>query len=192
MSSVLVNHPTVVAAIVAVLRGGGIAKQDVKDGLADVQLRALESFQRRDPPADVGAMRALCVKIAHNYAINRWKKQSFRSQWDTGLCEEPDEHGPLAARHEGRDPVDERRQLEALADLFREGRMPEHGARILEVVSDGGSFREVGDELGITADTVKGRLKKMRRIFRARLAGIGLVAAVDPESRVLAALDEAA
>jgi DNA-directed RNA polymerase specialized sigma24 family protein len=192
MSTSLLHHPVVRACIAAILRSFGIVnKHDLEDAVADVQLRALESFQRRPPPTELGAMRALCAKIAQNYGIDRGRKLKFREQYDTGLCAEPDEHGPLC-NGEPRDPVDERRQLEALGALFQEGAMPEHGAEILHGVASGESLAEIGQDLGITADTVRSRLRKMRSLFSARLAGIGLVARGRPSSPELAALDEAA
>jgi DNA-directed RNA polymerase specialized sigma24 family protein len=194
MSTALLNHPVVVACIVAIVRGYGIeSKPDIEDAVGDVQLRALQSFRRRPPPGDEGAMRALCAKIAENYCVDRWRKETFRSQYDMGLCvEDLEGHAPLQPTYEARDPVDERRQLAALAELFREGKMPELGAEILHGVASGESLSEIAEDLGITMDAVKGRLARMRRTFKARLAGIGLVVGGEPASAELQVLEEAA
>jgi DNA-binding NarL/FixJ family response regulator len=60
------------------------------------------------------------------------------------------------------------RALEVAAELFREGKMPEHGVDILEGVACRCSHEEIGADLGISDRTVEGRLKTMRRVFKRK------------------------
>ncbi len=114
-------------------------------------------------------MKALCAKIARDYAVDCIRKKKFRDRYDVGLCEFPDDYSPPGPSGEQRDPVDAARQLEEAAALFREGIMPEDGVDILEGVASGCSYPEIGEDLGISARAVRGRLNTMRKRFRERL-----------------------
>jgi DNA-directed RNA polymerase specialized sigma24 family protein len=72
------------------------------------------------------------------------------------------------------------RQLEVLADLFRENRTPEPGVEILEGVVSKCSYEEIGQDLGITADAVERRTRTMRKAFRMRMARLGLLPQMQP------------
>ena len=54
--------------------------------------------------------------------------------------------------------------------------MPEHAVAILEAEAEGVPHKVSGDELGLTAPAVEGRLAVMRRRFRERLAELGIEA----------------
>ena len=97
-----------------------------------------------------------------------------RARVDAGLCEDPDEYTHLEYGACARDPIDTRRLLDVLADLFRAGEMPEHGVEILDCVQAGMTCEEIGEELRIPATTVQGRLQRMRRKFRVRLSLLGI------------------
>ncbi len=56
----------------------GYPRQDVQDGLQDVYLKALESFQRKAPPDTLERMMALCAEIAKNHAIDAGRKAAAR------------------------------------------------------------------------------------------------------------------
>lgn len=75
--------------------------------------------------------------------------------------------------------MDAGRQLEVLAQLFREGHMPEHGVDILEGVASRCSYEEIGSELGITDRAVEGRMGTMVDVFRKRMARLGLLPGMD-------------
>jgi FixJ family two-component response regulator len=62
-----------------------------------------------------------------------------------------------------------------LAQLFREGRMPEHGVDILEGVASSCTHEEIAEDLGITDRAVEWHLGVMRRTFRARMAKLGML-----------------
>jgi hypothetical protein len=74
-----------------------------------------------------------------------------------------------------RDPVDAGTQLEVLATLFREGKMPPHGVDILEGFAAGCSYEEIAEGLGISADTAEWRMRRMKEIYRTRMAKLGLL-----------------
>jgi DNA-directed RNA polymerase specialized sigma24 family protein len=192
------THPEVAAAIRGVLRAMGVRRQDVEDGVQDVYVKVLTALSKGAAvPADVGAMRALCVTVAKNHMIDEGEKAATRKKSLVGPCD-PDEYTPLEYRAEMRDPVDAGRQLEVLAQLFRERRMPEHGVDILEGVASRCTHQEIGEGLGITDQAVKGRLGTMRGVFRVRMARLGLLPGMQPlrlivsEPGAIARLREAA
>src|ERR1035438_9201164 len=76
-----------------------------------------------------GLMIALCAEIARNHAIDLARKAECRKRDLMARCER-DEYCPPQFGTKQRDPVDAGRQLEVLAQLFREGRMPDGGVEI--------------------------------------------------------------
>jgi RNA polymerase sigma factor (sigma-70 family) len=176
----LLTHPEVTDGICGALVAGRFKKQDLQDGVQDVYVKVLTAFSQGTPvPADVGGMRALCATVAKNHAIDRLRKADTRKH-DSLEEVRPEEHWQLQRRVEQRDPVDTGRQLEVLAQLFREGRMPEDGVDILEGVASSCTHEEVGEDLGISDQAVKGRLSTMRSVFRARMAKLGMLPGMQP------------
>jgi RNA polymerase sigma factor (sigma-70 family) len=172
--------PQVIDGIAGVLRASGVRKQDVQDGVQDVYVKVLTAFSKGAAvPDDAESMRALCVTVAKNQVIDQQRKAARRKRHMAGPCD-ADEHTPLEYGVEQRDPVDAGRQLEVLAQLFREGRMPEHGVDILEGVASRCTREEIAEGLGITARTVEGRLGVMRRVYRARMATLGMLPGMQP------------
>jgi DNA-directed RNA polymerase specialized sigma24 family protein len=119
-------------------------------------------------------MKAFCALIARNHAIDELRKADFRKRDLVGTCD-PDEYTPLEYGAAQRDPVDAGRQLEVLAQLFREGAMPAGGVDILEGVASRCTHDEIAEDLGITGRAVENRLGTMRRVYRARLARLGML-----------------
>jgi len=130
-------------------------------------------------PADLEEMKALCALIAERHAISALRKATVRARDIVAECE-VDELAPLTPHVEQRDPVDAGRELEALAQLFREGRMPPDGVDILEGVASGCPHEEIALDLDIDANLVKWRLHQMRKVYRQRLTKLGLVSNVTP------------
>ncbi len=131
-------------------------------------------------------MAALCAEIARNYAIDEARAASRRRRDFVGPCEDADQLAPLHYGKEQRDPIDARRQLEVLASLFREGRMPVYGVDILEGVASRCTYLEIGEELGLTARAVQGRMETMRDAFRARMARLGMLPSMQPLGVIVA------
>jgi len=164
--AILLTDREVDRATCGTLLRNGWPEEEIEDGLADVRLRVIAAIHRGEPPPPtLRAMRAFCAKVAKDHAIDRLRKRETAEKWSDGLCEDPDEVAALVFSGEPRDPVDAARQLELAAELFREGKMPEHGVDILEGVASGCSYAEVGEDLGLTHWAVKGRLKTMRKRF---------------------------
>jgi len=149
---------------------------DLADGLQEVRGRAIRAFRMGlKPPPTVQQMKALCARIARNYAVDCLRRQSSeRTKGHAGLCDEPDEYTELHLSHEQRDPVDAERQLEVAADLFRQGRMPEHGVEILYNEGTNSAWKDIGADVGISDRAVEGRLKTMRKLFRKAIADRGM------------------
>jgi DNA-directed RNA polymerase specialized sigma24 family protein len=170
-------HPDNARAICAALAANGMPEQDIEDGMQDVFVKALEAFRKgARMPADLREMKAFCAAIAKRHAVAATRKAARRARLgDAGPCD-ADELAPLEhGAPERRDPVDAGRQLEVLAQLFREGCMPEHGVDILEGVACGCSYEQIGAALGITDRAVEGRMGTMLAAFRKRLAQRGLL-----------------
>jgi hypothetical protein len=108
------------------------------------------------------------------------------------------EYGWIEREPVTRDPVDTERQLEVLADLFREGEMPEHGVDILEGVACGRTYEEIGQALKITKASAEARMRQMKKVWRRRMVDLGmwrgrrLLKVVSSNPGVVAALREAA
>ena len=175
----LLTDRAVTLAIQNALLSQGIRKPDLPDAVQDVYVKALQSFQTTPPPTEVERMAALCAEIARNYAIDLFRSAGRKHRDLVGRCD-PDEFTPLEYGAAQRDPIDARRQLEVLVELFEEGCMPEHGVDILDGVATHTSYEELAVELGIPADLARWRMREMKRIFRARLAKRGMLPGMLP------------
>jgi len=185
-------HPAVARAVCRALRDAGMPDCEFEDALQDVYVKALAAFRKGTPvPGDLRAMRVYCAAIAKHHAIDALRRAAQRERDLVGLCEDPDDYGPLEYGAERRDPVDAGRQLDVLAQLFREGRMPEHGVDILEGVASGCAYEEIALELRITTDTVEGRMRRMRERFRTRLAKLGRLPGMMPLELVVSTRGDA-
>jgi DNA-directed RNA polymerase specialized sigma24 family protein len=168
-------HPDVVRAIEGTLCNYGVCRQDLEDAVAEVQTRALEYVQGRQPPCDVAGWTALCVTIAQHWRTDENEKQEYRAQYDEGPTDEADQRTPLEHGAPARDPIDTQRLLEVLAGLFRAGEMPEHGLDILDCKQAGMTYREIGEELGLSRSVVRWRMHVMRKRFLRKLALLGMM-----------------
>lgn len=173
----LLTHPEVANTICGTLVKSGVRKQDVEDYQQEVYCRALRFFRVKpaSAPTELPKMKALCARIARNYAIDQWRKANRRKEDLAAKCERGDYGIVERTSRPRRDPVDAGKQLEVLADLFREGEMPRDGVEILEGIASKCTLDEIGQDLGITLWAVRGRLDTMRSVFRKRMARLGLL-----------------
>jgi DNA-directed RNA polymerase specialized sigma24 family protein len=176
----LLNHPKVVRSIRSTLLKRGTPRHELRDAVAEVQRRALEAALRGKAPTELPRMRALCNRIARDYAIDETRKQQVREKYDVGLCEDPDAHVNDQDGMDRRDPVDRRRLLGILHEQVLGGEMPEHAMAILEAEAEGVPHRVSARDLGLTERAVEGRLGVMRRRFRERLAELGIEGDTEP------------
>jgi DNA-directed RNA polymerase specialized sigma24 family protein len=181
----LLADPEVVATICRALRAKGIRKKNVEDGLQEVYVRALRVFRVKPGPTELEHMKAFCARVAINYAFDQARKAKRRKEDLAALCDIEEYGGIDRESVARRDPVDARRQLEVLAELFREGRMPEHGIDILEGVAFKCSYRKIGEDIGLSPDVVEWRMREMRRIYRQRMAKLGILPGMKPLHVVL-------
>ena len=156
------------------LRAHGTRAHDLEDARQDVYVKVLVALRRGVAPADLEQMKALCVTIARRHAVSALRQAVVRSRDRVAECE-PDELAPLTRSVQQRDPVDASRQLEALAQLFRESRMPPDGVDILEGVACGCSWAAIASPLGISEDLAETRYRRMRAVYRRRLSKLGLL-----------------
>jgi RNA polymerase sigma factor (sigma-70 family) len=172
----LLGDREVVLSIEGKLLRMGVDRQDLADGVAEVQKRALENIRRSPMPTDVGGWKALACTIAERMVIKDRKRDEKRSKYNTGLCEDPEEYAELPrSPSKRRDPVDMSRQIAVLKAQFDAGEMPEQGQEILMGVMDDLSAKEIGEELGLSETVVANRLSRMRRLFRLKLASLGML-----------------
>ncbi|HEY8086616.1 MAG TPA: sigma-70 family RNA polymerase sigma factor [Polyangiaceae bacterium] len=170
----LLSHRDVVRTIEGALLRRGTPRQDLADGVARVQLAALEAVDGKPMPADVGEWQAFCGVIAERLARTERRQALRRGRWNDGLCEDPDEHVPLApSPGKERDVVDARQELADIRAQLEAGDLPEHGAAILGGVADGLSAREIAQELGLTTSTVENRISRIRKRLRSKAANGG-------------------
>jgi DNA-directed RNA polymerase specialized sigma24 family protein len=171
----LVARPDVVKYVRATLVRYGVASQDMPDAIADVQADAIEAARSGRMPACVDEWKALAVTIAARWAIDRLREAESRGKYDAGLCEDADRYMRPTLHWEHRDPVDTKRYLAVLKDLFDSGQMPEDGEEILQAEADEVPHAEIAAELGISETVVDNRLYRMRAKFRAKLITLGLL-----------------
>jgi len=162
------TDPGVVKVITKMLRDQGVPEGDIEDARQDVYAKALKAIRRGRAPAETEEMKNFCVKIAEEHAIDLLRKADVRALVVVDDCR-PEELAPLRPSRVQRDPVDAGRQLEVLAQLFREKAMPPDGVDILEGVACRCTHGEIALDLGIEPNLVKWRLHQMRKVYRRRL-----------------------
>jgi DNA-directed RNA polymerase specialized sigma24 family protein len=174
-TTLLVAHPDVVRSIGATLRRKGVASQDLEEAIADVQVASIEVARSAGMPASLAQWKALATTIAVRRSLNRVRNARRRRKYDAGLCEEPDAYLSPTLHWEHRDPVDTKRFLVILKELFDTGQMPEDGQEILQAEADEVPREEIAAELGLTKTIVRKRLFRVRAKFRARLTALGML-----------------
>jgi DNA-directed RNA polymerase specialized sigma24 family protein len=174
----LVARPDVVRYLRATLRRCGVAPQDMADAIADVQADSIEAARARRMPAGPAQWKAFAATIAVRRAIDRRRETDARGKYDAGLCDDADVYERRSLHWEQRDPVDTKRYLAVLGELFDSGQMPEHGAEILWAEAEEVPRKEIAAEIGVSNTAVGNRLFRMRARFRARLAALGLLTVV--------------
>jgi hypothetical protein len=177
MDNTIVTHPEVVEVITFTLRRGGIPQDDLPDAVADVQVGFLEVLDEGNVPEDLRGAKGLAFTLAERYAVGTLRKKCVRRRRNVGLCEDPDSFTPLESFNR-RDPIDVKRLLGVANELFREGKMPEGGLELLDASAAKTPRAEIAKELGISESAARDRLAKVRRLFKARLAAMGIVIAL--------------
>jgi hypothetical protein len=119
--------------------------------------------------------KALATTIAVRWAVDRLREAKVRSKYDVGLCDEPDAYLRPTLHWEHRGPVDTKRYLAVLKEVFDSGQMPERGEEILQGEADEVPHEEIAAEIGVSTSVVRGRLFRMRARFRAGLAVLGML-----------------
>jgi len=176
--AVLLDDSRVRAGTIGVLRKNGWRKSDLPDGFAEVQCRAIEWARKPGHvfPTDVEEAAKLCVTIAINWCIDEERKKKTREEYDSGLCEEPDDYGPGDTPPPRWDPVDAQRMLGQFREQLAGGLMPPDAEHIVVAVAEGKTMAEIGDELGVTEGCVAHRLEDIRKRFKAHMALLGFLA----------------
>ncbi|HLK37523.1 MAG TPA: sigma factor-like helix-turn-helix DNA-binding protein [Polyangiaceae bacterium] len=171
----LVAHREVVRYVRATLRRHGVASQDLADGVAEAQVAAIEAARAGRMPTDIGQWKALSARIAVCWAVDRRRETEARERSDAGPCDDPGAYpGPTREGIE-RDPVDAKRYLAVLQELFASGQMPRDAAEIVWAQAEHVPHAQVAAELGISVTAVDKQLARARSKFRARLAALGML-----------------
>jgi DNA-directed RNA polymerase specialized sigma24 family protein len=174
----LVAHPDVVRYVRATPRRYGVASQDMADAIAEVQADSIEAARAGRMPRGPAQWKAFAATIAVRWAIDRLRETEARGKYDAGLCDDADAYGRPTLHWEHRDPVDTKRYLAVLGELFDSGQMPEHGAEILWGEAEEVPHEEIAAEIGVSRTAVDNRLFRMRARFRARIAALGMLTVV--------------
>jgi RNA polymerase sigma factor (sigma-70 family) len=177
-NAAMLMDPIVTQSTTRTLRSFGVRARDMEDAVAEVRTRALEYLRNKPHPATVEEWAALCVTIAKNWRLDEKKKAKAARKHCVGLCEDPDEHTALERTNEPYERVDAKRMVEVLGQQFEAGEMPEKGDEILDCLQAGMDYPETAEELGISAETVRMRLRRMRALFKARLGALGITVMV--------------
>jgi DNA-directed RNA polymerase specialized sigma24 family protein len=174
-TTALVARPEVVRAIRATLLRYRVAAQNMADAIADVQVESIETSRTGVMPRGLAQWKALATTIAVRWGLDRLRQARLRGKYDAGLTSDADAYLRPTLHWEHRDPVDTKRYLAILKDLFDSGQMPERGEEILQAVADEVPHEEIAAEIGVATSVVHGRLFRMRAKFRARLAALGML-----------------
>jgi len=166
--------PVVTQCTTRTLRSFGVRARDMEDAVAEVRTRTLEYLKDKPYPATVEEWSALCVTIAKNWRLDEKKKAKAAKKYCVGLCEDPDEHTALERASEPYERLDAKRMVEVLRQQFNAGEMPDKGDEILDCLQAGMDYKKTAVELGISAEAVRKRLLRMRRVFETRLATLGI------------------
>jgi hypothetical protein len=177
MSAELLTHRTVTETIVRILRCAGIARQDMEDGVGDVQLRILHSLRNRPQllwPKTVEAWKALAITATKSFLFDRWKKAKRRAKLgDVGVVvEDASEHAAETRRLSERDPLDHQKGLRVLDAFLAESKKGDLDARILDALLDDKDQAEIAAELGLTHQQVRDRIRVMRAAFGAKVTAV--------------------
>ena len=178
MNASILTHPRVIAAVTAALRSCGYRKKDdLPDGIAEVQVRVLQWARTHDRelPTDPEEVAKLCSTVAINWRIDERRKKKVRKPHEAGLCEEPDEERLPEPDPDLEDPVDLQRKLEVFVEEVREARMPAHAEHIAVGLAEGKSQAEIAQGLGVSENVVHYGASELRKRFRAKLAALGLL-----------------
>jgi DNA-directed RNA polymerase specialized sigma24 family protein len=167
-----------VRSIRAALRRYRVAQQDMDDAIADVQVECIEAARTRAAARSLAQWKALAKAVAVHWALDRRREAKVRSKYDAGLCDDPDAYLRPTLRREHADPVDTKRNLAVLRDLFDSGQMPEYGEETLQGEADEVRHEEIAAEIGVRTSVVRNRLYRMRSKFRTRLVALGMLSLV--------------
>ena len=179
------TDPGVVKVITKMLRDQGVPAWDIEDARQDVYAKALKAIRRGRAPAETEEMKNFCVKIAEEHAIDLLRKADVRALVVVDDCR-PEEQVPLRPSRVQRDPVDAGRQLEVLAQLFRERKMPPDGVDILEGVASRCTWAEIAEPLELEEEQARGRYRRMKDIYRRRMTKLGLLPDMVPLRLIVA------
>ncbi len=171
----LLARAEIVRAITFTLRRYRVRSRDLPDAIADVQVECIEAARAGTMPATLAQWKAFATTVATHWALDRLRQARQRGKYDAGLCEDADVYMRPTLHWEHRDPVDTKRYLAVLEELFDSGQMPEHGEDILQGEADEVPHADLAAELGVSTTVVHNRLFRMRAKFRARLAALGML-----------------
>jgi DNA-directed RNA polymerase specialized sigma24 family protein len=176
-TTALAARPEIAQTIRYQLRRYRVAHANMADAIASVQTEAIAVARTGTMPRNLAQWKALAATIAVRWALDRLRERKRRTRYDGGLCEDPDAYLRPTLYWEHRDPIDTKRYLAILKELFDSGQMPEHGEEILQDEADGVPHAETAAELGLGAGVVRKRLYRMRAKFHAKLAALGMLPA---------------
>jgi hypothetical protein len=175
----LLHHHEVVRVIRAIMLEFGIrAPEDVKDGIADVQTRALEVTPPGERPTDIRGWKALVRKVAYNVGREIVDRLCRRGKLNAGPTGKTDAHGAKSARsilepHE-------RATIRAIVeDVLREQAAGQLTDVLLAGMMTGAPPREMAQDAGIPSSQMRKKSSAFRDMMRNRFVRAGLsVAAI--------------
>jgi DNA-directed RNA polymerase specialized sigma24 family protein len=172
----LVTRAEVVATIQYTLRVHRVSSQDMPDATAEVQTLSIAIARKRAMPATLQQWKALTRSVATRWAKDRRRQARRRRKYNAGLCEDADVYMSPTLHWEHRDPVDTKRYLGILIELFDSGQMPELGEDILQDAADEVPAKQTAAEIDVSEPAVRKRLFRMRAKFHTRLGALGMLA----------------
>ena len=171
----LLGHPELVKYVRATLWHHRVPSHEAADAVAEVQADALAVARRGRMPASLADWKTLAATVAAHRPIDAKRAEKTRAPYDDGPCEDADVYLRPTLYWEHHDPVDTRRFLGVLKDLYEAGELPEHAAEILWDEAVETPHDAIATDLGLTVTTVDNRLCRTRARFRLRLTELRMI-----------------
>jgi DNA-directed RNA polymerase specialized sigma24 family protein len=164
----------VTRAIAGTLYRRGVARQDIKDGVAEVQTRILELLRVGPPLTGQEEWKGLGVKVAGDLAFDAGRRRAVRRAREEELDDEEDSLAYAADEPVSDKRADARRVIEVFKELSEAGELPPMAREIVALRAEDMSDAEIAEELGLGKQTVWNRRKIVRRRMQWELKRRGM------------------
>jgi hypothetical protein len=171
----LLHHPDVVRVIRAIMVEFRIQDQDLKDRVADVQERALETTEPGKRPTDVPGWKALVRPTAYNVGREIVRELCTRGKYNDGPTDGADDHA--RSSRSILEPHECAKIREIVEAVLREQAGGKHTGVILGGIMTGAPPRELAQDTGVPSSQMRKKTSALRELMRNRFVQAGIAIA---------------